>query len=72
MTASFAGPKAHAVFPDATVPVGSTFNESMETNQSGISAPEADEPQFSSTNDKPVPNAHSQVHRTKPHRDDGD
>jgi len=72
MTASFAGPKAHAVFPDATAPVGSTFNESMETNQSGISAPEADEPQFSSTNDKPVPNAHSQVHRTKPHRDDGD
>jgi hypothetical protein len=71
MTASFIGAKAHGVFADATAPVGTTLNESMETNQFGIPEPPADEPQFSSANDKPVPNAHSEVHRTKPHRDDG-
>jgi len=71
MTTSFIGPKAHGVFADATAPVGTTFNESMETNQFGISDAEADGPQFSSANDKPVPNAHSEVHRTTPHRDDG-
>lgn len=70
MTTVFVGPKQHAVFPDATAPVGSTFHEAMETNATGISAAEADEPQFSSANDKPVANAHSQVHRTKPYRDE--
>jgi hypothetical protein len=43
----------------------------METNQFGL-AETPDAPQFSSANDKPVPNAHSDVpRRTKPHRDDG-
>jgi len=71
MTASYLSQKVHGVFPDATAPVGTTFNESMETNQFAISEATADEPQFSSANDKPVPNAHSEVHRTTPHRDDG-
>jgi hypothetical protein len=71
MTASYLAQKVHGVFPDATAPVGTTLNESMETNQVAISEAAADEPQFSSANDKPVPNAHSEVHRTTPHRDDG-
>ena len=71
MTAAYLSQKVHGVFPDATAPVGTTFNESMETNQFAISAATAAEPQFSSANDKPVPNAHSEVHRTTPHRDDG-
>jgi hypothetical protein len=70
MTAAFPAQRVHGVFPDATAKVGSTFNESMETNQVGISPAEAEGPQFSSANDKPVPNAHSEVHRTKPHRED--
>lgn len=70
MTAAFPGGKVHGVFPIATAPVGSTFNQAMETNQHGIGDALPEEPQFSSANDKPVPNAHSQVHRTTPHRDD--
>lgn len=70
MTAAFPGPRVHGVFPDAKAPVGTTLNESMETNQFGITAASVDEPQFSSANDKPVPNAHSEVRRTKPHRED--
>lgn len=71
MTAAYLGQKVHGVFPDATAPVGSTLNEPMETNQFGISDAEADAPQFSSANDKPVPNAHSDApRRTTPHRDD--
>jgi hypothetical protein len=72
MTAAFPAQRVHGVFPDATAPVGSTFHEAMDTNQHGITASSADDPQFSSANDKPVPNAHSQVRRTKPHRDDGE
>jgi BNR repeat-like domain len=70
MTAAYPAQKVHGVFPDATAKVGGTFNESMETNQVGISPAAADGPQFSSANDKPVANAHSEVHRTKPHRED--
>lgn len=62
--------KTHGVFATATAPVGSALNEPMDTNQMGLPAASPDEPQFSSANDKPVPNAHSQVHRTQPHRED--
>jgi hypothetical protein len=71
MTASFVGQKVHGVFADAKAPVGSTLNEEMFTNGRGLSDDAADEPQFSSANDKPVPNAHSdRPRRTTPHRDD--
>jgi hypothetical protein len=71
MTASFVGQKVYSVFADATAPVGATLNEEMFTNARGLSDDAADEPQFSSANDKPVPNAHSdRPRRTKPHRDD--
>jgi hypothetical protein len=71
MTASYVGQKVHGVFSDAKAPVGTTLNEEMFTNQFGLADVAADEPQFSSANDKPVPNAHSDVpRRTKPHRED--
>ena len=70
MTAAIPVGKVHAVFPSAQAPVGSTFNEAMFTNATGLEAA-ADEPQYSSANDKPVPNAHSdRPRRTQPHRDD--
>jgi hypothetical protein len=69
-TVTLLGGKAHGVTPLATAPVGSTFNEEMFTNTMGLSDA-ADGPQFSSANDKPVPNAHSdRPQRTTPHRDD--
>jgi hypothetical protein len=72
MATSYVGQKTHGVFADAKAKVGSTFNEPMETNQMGLSEAAADDSQFSSANDKPVPKAHSDVpRRTKPHRDDG-
>lgn len=72
-TTSFPGTRSHAVFATAAQPVGSTLNEPMETNSVALPAASADEPQFSSADDKPVPNAHSDVpRRTKPHRDDGE
>lgn len=70
MTVSFPALKAHGVFATATAPVGSVLNEPMDTNQLGIGDASPDAPQFSSANDRPVPGAHSQVHRTKPYRDD--
>lgn len=71
MTVSFPGTRSHGVFATATAPVGSTLNEPMDTNAAGLTAA-AGEVQLSSANDKPVPNAHSDVPpRTKPHRDDG-
>jgi hypothetical protein len=70
MTISFPAQKAHGVFSTATAPVGSALNEPMDTNAIGIAAAGPDEAQFSSANDQPVPGAHSQVHRTRPHRDD--
>jgi len=72
MTASYPGPRVHGIFSTAFAPVGTTLNEPTETNAMGLPAASADEPQFSSANDQPVPNAHSDVpRRTKPHRDDG-
>jgi hypothetical protein len=71
MAASIPGGKVHGVFAGAQAPVGSTLNESMFTNATGLADVAADEPQFSSANDKPVPNAHSDhPRRTTPHRDD--
>ena len=70
MTTAFPGGKVHGIFPTATAPVGTTFNQAMQTNQLGIGGSTPEEPEVSSANDKPVPNAHSQVHRTTPHRDD--
>jgi len=70
-TVALAGGKAHGVTPLASAPVGSTFNEAMFTNTTGLSDA-ADAPQFSSANDKPVPNAHSDhPARTTPYREDG-
>jgi Neuraminidase (sialidase) len=71
MTATYPGTKVHGVFANAKAPVGTVLNESMETNAFGLADVAPDEPTFSSKNDKPVPNAHSDVpKRTKPHRDD--
>jgi hypothetical protein len=71
MTVSFPGQKSHSVFANAKAPVGTAFNESMETNQFALPDVVPGEPRFSSANDKPVPNAHSDVpRRTKPHRED--
>jgi hypothetical protein len=71
-TTAFPAQRVHGVFAVAKAPVGTTLNSAMDTTQSGLPEAAADEPQFSSANDKPAANAHSQVHRTKPHRDDGD
>jgi hypothetical protein len=71
ITSAISVGKVHGVFADAKAPVGSTFNENMFTNTTGLADVAADEPQFSSANDKPVPNAHSDhPKRTTPHRDD--
>jgi hypothetical protein len=71
IAAAIPGSKVHGVFAGAKAPVGSTLNEAMFTNASGLPPAEADEPQFSSANDKPVPNAHpDHPRRTTPHRDD--
>ena len=71
-TVAIVGGKSHGVTPLASAPVGSTFNEAMFTNTTGLSDL-ADGPQFSSANDKPVPNAHSDhPPRTTPYREDGD
>ena len=69
MATSFVPKKSHGIFSVASAPVGSTLNEATFTNAAAM-ADAAEGPQLSSANDKPVPNAHSQVHRTKPHRDD--
>jgi hypothetical protein len=70
-TVTLIGGKAHGVTPLASVPVGSTLNEAMFTNTTGLSDAE-DGPQFSSANDKPVPNAHSDhPQRTTPYHEDG-
>jgi hypothetical protein len=72
-TTAFSGGRVHGVFAAAFAPVGSTLNEAMDTNAAGMPPALAEEPQLSSANDKPVPNAHSDVpKRTKPHRDDGE
>jgi len=70
-TVALAGGKTHAVTPLARPLVGSAFNMAMFTNTQGL-ADDADGPQFSSANDKPVPNAHSDhPARTTPYHEDG-
>jgi hypothetical protein len=74
-TSVYVDGKVHGVFPVAKANAGTTYNQAMNTNTTGLAeAIEAAEkgPQFSSKNDKPVPGVRSQVHRTRPHRDDGD
>lgn len=66
---AYPGTKAHAVFATAQAPVGSTLNEPMDTNAAGLPLAPANGALIVA-NDKPVKNAHSQVHRTKPHRED--
>lgn len=71
ITSAISMGKVHGVFAGAKAPVGSTLNEAMFTNASGLADIAADEPQFSSANDKPVANPHSdRPRRTTPHRDD--
>jgi len=68
---SFANGKVHGAFAEAKAPVGSTLNEEMFTNAAGLADVAEDEPQYSSKNDKPVPNAHSDhPRRTTPYRED--
>lgn len=70
VTSSFVGSKAHGVFPTAKKLVGTTFNEPMDTNHTGLEELVEGGPQFSSANEKPVPNPHSDVpRRTKPWHD---
>jgi hypothetical protein len=71
ITSAYSGSTVHGVFANATAPVGATFNETMNTNQAGLTGAVIDERQFSSANDKAVPNAHSDVPRRKrPFQDD--
>lgn len=72
MTTSYPGQRVHGVFATATAPVGSTFNEPMQTNAAGLAGASAGEALLTSAHDRPVRHAHSDVpQRTKPHRDDG-
>jgi hypothetical protein len=69
---AFASGKVHSAFSVAKVPVGSTFNEEMFTNAAGLADAGEEESQYSSRNDKPVPNAHSDhPRRTTPYHEDG-
>ena len=70
--ASFSSGRIHGVFADASAPVGSTLEEAMFTNAHALADDVSGEPEVSSANDKPVPNAHSdRPRRTVPHREDG-
>ena len=57
--AATANGKVHGVFATAKAPVGSTLNEAMETNATGLLELAEDGITYTSKNDKPVPNAHS-------------
>jgi hypothetical protein len=72
LTAAFPSGKVHVVFASAEAPVGSTLNEAMFTNATGLEAGVLEEQEFSSANETPVANPHSdRPRRTTPHRDDG-
>jgi hypothetical protein len=65
--------KAHAIFPKAAAPVGTTLNQATQTNQYVLSEAGADEPRFTSAHDKRVANPHSDVpRRTQPYHEDSD
>ena len=68
-TASYAGSRAHGVFPVAKTPTGTTLNQAMNTNATGLPAAAEEGGNVSSAKDKPVKGVRSQVHRTKPFRD---
>jgi hypothetical protein len=71
MTSAFVGSTVHGVFAVAAAPVGTTFNEAMNTNQAGLVGAAPEERLFSGAHDKPVRNAHSDVpRRTKPYQED--
>ena len=59
MSATTSNGKVHGVFATAKAPVGSTLNEAMETNATGLLDLAEDGITYTSKNDKPVPNAHS-------------
>ena len=71
--ASYLAQRVHGVFPVAKAPSGSTLEEAMDTNASGLPAAASEEgsARLSSADDKPVAGAHSKVHRTKPYLDNG-
>jgi hypothetical protein len=69
--ASYLAQRVHAVFGVAKAPVGTTLEQAMNTNSSGLAAAAEEGGQVSSANDKPVPGVKSQVHRTKPYLDNG-
>lgn len=59
MSAATSNGKVHGVFATAKAPVGSTLNEAMETNATGLLDFAEDGITYTSKNDKLVPNAHS-------------
>jgi hypothetical protein len=59
ISTSYVNGKAFGVFAKAVAPTGSVFNEAMFTPTTGLNTASEFEPTFSSANDKPVPNAHS-------------
>ena len=58
-SATTSGGKIHAIFATANAPVGSTFDEAMQTNAAGLPDLAEDGVTFTSKHDKPVANAHS-------------
>ena len=66
---SYVNGNPFGVFADAQANVGSTFNEAMVTTKAPLPIP-IDAPRFSSIDDHPVPNAHSD-HVVKLFADDG-
>jgi hypothetical protein len=72
-SAVFVNGKVYGVFAVATRRTGggATRNEAIFTNAAGL-VDAAEESQYSSKNDKPVPNAHSDhPPRKAPYREDG-
>jgi len=65
---SYSNGNPFGVFAVAQAPTGTTFNEAMYTTRSPLPV-SADEPRFSSGNDRPVPNAKSD-HEMKFYYDD--
>ncbi len=59
MSATTTNGKVHGVFATAKAPVGGTLSEAMETNATGLLDFAEDGITYTSKNDKPVPNAHS-------------
>lgn len=71
LTAAYVAQRVHGVFGVAKAPVGTTLEQAMDTNASGLAAAAEEGGQVSSANDKPVAGVKSQVHRTTPYLDNG-